>query len=182
MKISPLTSSEKELMLLLWKLESAFMREIMQAHQEPRPHQNTISTYLKILVDKGFLRTEKHGRIFRYSPAIGKQDYLRYELEQLLGEYFSGDGNALVAFLLQQRMIEPIEETSPTEIIELAEKQVPSQEEEKNEALKEEIAQFVRDLVENTKPNKKKNSKKKKAAKSSKKPKDTSKNKNKKKG
>ena len=51
MKIHPLTHSEELLMNILWKLNSAYMKDVMDAYPEPKPHQNTISTFMKILVE-----------------------------------------------------------------------------------------------------------------------------------
>jgi predicted transcriptional regulator len=39
-------------MQVLWKLEKGFLREIIDAMPAPKPHQNTVATLLKILVEK----------------------------------------------------------------------------------------------------------------------------------
>ena len=67
MKINSLTSAEENLMKLFWKLDSFYLKDVVQHHPEPKPHQNTISTYLKILVEKEYLSTVKEGRVFKYS-------------------------------------------------------------------------------------------------------------------
>jgi BlaI family penicillinase repressor len=63
MKINHLTPSEEILMSILWKLDCAYMKDVIAHYPEPKPHQNTISTFIKILVEKEFLTTEKEGRI-----------------------------------------------------------------------------------------------------------------------
>ena len=65
MKINHLTPSEELLMQILWKLNAAYMKDVIEHYPEPKPHQNTISTFMKILVEKEFLSTEKEGRIFK---------------------------------------------------------------------------------------------------------------------
>jgi predicted transcriptional regulator len=49
-----LTPAEETLMHALWTIERGFLKDIMEAYPEPRPHHNTVATVLKILVEKGF--------------------------------------------------------------------------------------------------------------------------------
>ena len=82
MKINYLTATEENLMKLFWSLNSFYLKDVMEHHPEPKPHQNTISTYLKILVEKGYLTTEKEGRIFKYSVAVPMEDYRNFLLKE----------------------------------------------------------------------------------------------------
>ncbi|MDO4225245.1 MAG: BlaI/MecI/CopY family transcriptional regulator, partial [Bergeyella zoohelcum] len=68
MKINILTTTEETIMLTIWKLGEPFTKDILGALPDPKMHPNTLSTFLKILTDKGFLKTEKIGRIFKYIP------------------------------------------------------------------------------------------------------------------
>ena len=47
-----LTRAEEQIMQVIWKLENAFLREIINELPNPKPHQNTVSTILKILARK----------------------------------------------------------------------------------------------------------------------------------
>jgi predicted transcriptional regulator len=40
----PLTKAEEEIMQALWKLEHAFVKDIVDLMPEPKPHYNTVST------------------------------------------------------------------------------------------------------------------------------------------
>ncbi len=75
MKINHLTSAEENFMKLFWKMESFYLKDVMEQHPEPKPHQNTVSTYLKILVEKGYLSTVKEGRIFKYTVLVPLEEY-----------------------------------------------------------------------------------------------------------
>ncbi len=57
------------MMQVLWKLEKAFLREIVEAMPNPKPHQNTVATLLKILVEKEFVGITVMGRQHQYSSA-----------------------------------------------------------------------------------------------------------------
>lgn len=105
MKINYLTAAEENLMNILWRLESGYMREIMDQFQEPKPHQNTVSTFLKILVEKDFLKTEKEGRIFKYSVAVPFKDYKTFLMKNFISNYFEDSGIELVEALVAESLV-----------------------------------------------------------------------------
>ncbi|RKS98038.1 BlaI/MecI/CopY family transcriptional regulator [Chryseobacterium defluvii] len=105
MKINHLTSAEENLMKLFWKLNSFYLKDIMEQHQEPKPHQNTVSTYLKILVEKGYLSTEKEGRIFKYTVMVPFDDYKKFLLKELSNNFFNHSGKEILQFLFNENLI-----------------------------------------------------------------------------
>lgn len=105
MKINHLTSAEENLMRLLWKLHSFYLKDIMDQHPEPKPHQNTVSTYLKILVEKGYLSTAKEGRIFRYTAVVPFEDYRKFLLQELADRFFSNSGKEVLELLMNEHMV-----------------------------------------------------------------------------
>ena len=109
MKINQLTHSEETLMNILWKLDSAYMRDVMDAYPEPKPHQNTISTFMKILVEKDFLRTEKEGRIFKYNVAVPFEEYRKFLLKNFLQNYFSNSSTEMIQILVEENLLKPSE-------------------------------------------------------------------------
>ncbi|MFY7846403.1 BlaI/MecI/CopY family transcriptional regulator [Chryseobacterium gambrini] len=115
MKINHLTSAEENLMKLFWKLESFYLKDIMEQHPEPKPHQNTVSTYLKILVEKGYLSTEKEGRIFKYSVIVPLEKYRKFLLKELSQHFFDNSGKEILNLLLQEKLIsqEDLKELNP---------------------------------------------------------------------
>ncbi len=126
MKINHLTSAEENLMRLFWKLESFYLKDVMEQHPEPKPHQNTVSTYLKILVEKGYLATEKEGRIFKYSVILPMEEYRKFLLKELTHHFFHDSGKEIVSFLLHEKIIShedlkefnPVIEIKPLKVIE----------------------------------------------------------------
>ena len=67
-----LTKAEEQIMLVLWKLEKAFLREIIEEIPDPKPHSNTVATIIKILVEKEFVGIEVFGRMHQYYPLVTK--------------------------------------------------------------------------------------------------------------
>lgn len=105
MKINQLTPSEESLMNIMWKLNSAYMREVIDKYPEPKPHQNTISTFMKILVEKDFLTTEKEGRIFKYTVAVPFEDYRKFILRNFLDRYFENSATNLTQLLMEDHLL-----------------------------------------------------------------------------
>lgn len=107
-------------------MESFYLKDVMEQHPEPKPHQNTVSTYLKILVEKGYLATEKEGRIFKYSVVLPMEEYRKFLLKELTHHFFHDSGKEIVSFLLYEKIISqedlkefnPIIEIKPLKVIE----------------------------------------------------------------
>ncbi|PJJ66798.1 BlaI/MecI/CopY family transcriptional regulator [Chryseobacterium geocarposphaerae] len=105
MKINHFTAAEENLMKLFWKLESFYLKDVMEQHPEPKPHQNTVSTYLKILVEKGYLSTEKEGRIFKYTVLVPLEEYRKFLLRELSRNFFNNSGKEVLDFLFNENLI-----------------------------------------------------------------------------
>ena len=43
-----LTKAEEEIMQVLWRIGGSFLKDITNEMPEPKPHQNTVATILKI--------------------------------------------------------------------------------------------------------------------------------------
>lgn len=103
--MKPLTKAEEQIMQALWKLDKAFLREIVEAMPNPKPHQNTVATLLKILIEKEFVVVEVLGRQHRYSPLISKQEYSGKSIKQLAKNYFEGSFSNVVSYLVKENNI-----------------------------------------------------------------------------
>jgi hypothetical protein len=51
MEVKELTKAEEQIMQVLWKLNSAFVKEVIDELPEPKPAYNTVSTIIRILKD-----------------------------------------------------------------------------------------------------------------------------------
>lgn len=93
-----LTKAEEEIMAILWQLENAFVQDILAEYPEPKPAYNTVSTLIRILVDKGFVDYEQLGRSHRYFPVVKKEEYKKDYLNSMLGRFFDNSYKNLVNF------------------------------------------------------------------------------------
>ncbi|MEI9909196.1 MAG: BlaI/MecI/CopY family transcriptional regulator [Bacteroidota bacterium] len=103
--MKPLTKAEEQVMQVLWKLDSAFLREIIEAMPNPKPHQNTIATLLKILVEKEFVSIVVLGRQHQYTALINKDEYSKRTIKQMVKGYFEGSFSNVVSFLVKENNI-----------------------------------------------------------------------------
>lgn len=103
--MKPLTKAEEQIMHSIWKLEEAFLKDIIEAQPEPRPHSNTVATIVKILVDKGFVGITPMGRVHRYYPLVSKEAYSSSSIRNLVQGYFEGSFSDVVSFMVQQKDI-----------------------------------------------------------------------------
>ena len=103
--MKPLTKAEEQVMQVLWKLEKSFLREIVDAMPAPKPHQNTVATILKILIEKEFVTTELFGRQHRYTALVSKKEYSGKTIRQLTKNYFEGSFSNVVSYLVKENNI-----------------------------------------------------------------------------
>ena len=100
-----LTKAEEQVMQVLWKLEKGFLREIIDAMPAPKPHQNTVATLLKILVEKEFVSITVLGRHHEYSPFVDKDEYSKRTIKQMVKGYFEGSFSNVVSFMVKENNI-----------------------------------------------------------------------------
>ena len=98
--MKPLTKAEERVMQVLWRIEKGFLKEIIENSPDPKPHSNTIATVVNILVEKGYVEYETHGRNNLYKPRISKEEYAKKSINQILEGYFEGSYFKLVSQLL----------------------------------------------------------------------------------
>ena len=100
-----LTKAEEQVMQVLWKIGDAFLREIVDAMPNPKPHQNTVATLLKILVEKEFVNITVLGRQHQYSSLVSKEEYSRKTMKQMVKGYFEGSFSNVVSFMVKDNNI-----------------------------------------------------------------------------
>ena len=92
-------------MQVIWKLEKAFLREIVDEMPAPKPHQNTVATLLKILMEKQFVNVDLIGRMHRYYPLVSKDAYSKASMKNLVKGYFEGSFTDAVSFMVKEKSL-----------------------------------------------------------------------------
>lgn len=107
-----LTRAEEEVMQVLWKLEKAFVKDLLTHFPEPKPAYNTVSTIIRILESKKVVAHQSYGRAHQYYPLISKEAYREQSLTDLKERYFQGSAKEIVSTWLANKelSVEDIEE------------------------------------------------------------------------
>lgn len=91
-----LTKSEEKIMLILWKLERAFLKEIMkEITQFPKPHPNSILSTIRGLTKKKVVSYKIYGRNYQYFPVLEQSEIAVEKLEILIKNYFKNSPELL---------------------------------------------------------------------------------------
>jgi predicted transcriptional regulator len=98
-----LTRKEEELMKILWKLEKAFVKEIIEEYPDPKPHYNTTSSLVRLLQDKGIVGYHQYGNTYQYYPLISKEEYKKSFMKQVVSDYFDNSYKNAVAFFVKEK-------------------------------------------------------------------------------
>jgi predicted transcriptional regulator len=104
-----LTRKEEELMQAIWKLEHAFVKDVIELLPDPKPHYNTVSTVIRKLESQGYLAHEDFGGTHRYYPKISKETYQKQFLGDSMAAYFDNSYKNMVAFFAREKKITPEE-------------------------------------------------------------------------
>ena len=115
-----LTNKEEEIMHILWKLEKAFVKNVMAEIKDEKPHYNTLSTIIRNLEDKGYVSHTAYGKTHQYYPIVKKEDYRKQFMSTAIDNYFNNSYKNMVSFFAKEEKIS-VEELK--EIIQLIENQ-----------------------------------------------------------
>ena len=93
-----LTPAEEKVMLKLWKLEKSTVKDIVELYSNPKPAYNTVSTIVRILERKKFIKHKPVGRGYVYLPKISRDQYRDYLANYVLTHYFDGNRKEIMSF------------------------------------------------------------------------------------
>ncbi len=119
-----LTRAEEEVMQILWKIKKGFVKNILEHFDDPKPAYNTVSTIVRILQNKGFVKHKAYGRTHEYFPVVSKDEYSKRHLKTFVKDYFSNSFEKMVSFFAREKGITVKEMES---IMKMMEKEVKKQ-------------------------------------------------------
>lgn len=100
-----LTNKEEEIMHILWKLEKAFVKEVMAEITDDQPHYNTLSTIIRNLEEKGYVAHKAFGNTHQYFPIIKKEDYRKAFMSNAIENFFNNSYKSMVSFFAEEEKI-----------------------------------------------------------------------------
>ncbi len=103
-------------MQILWRLEKAFVKEILEEMEAPKPPVTTLSSLVRKMEEKGLVGHEAFGKAHRYYPILKKEEYRKRSFKKFMQQYFEGSPEELLSFFVKE------EDLAPNELNELLEK------------------------------------------------------------
>ena len=94
-KLSP---TEEQLIKHLWKLERAYMKDLVDSYADPKPAYTTIATLLKRMIDKGYVGFIQRGKVREYFAKVEKTHYFKKHLDQLIRNFFNDSPAQFASF------------------------------------------------------------------------------------
>ncbi|MDO1499907.1 BlaI/MecI/CopY family transcriptional regulator [Winogradskyella maritima] len=100
-----LTNKEEEIMHILWKLEKAFVKDVLAEIESEKPHYNTLSTIIRNLEEKGYVSYTAYGKTHQYFPVVSKEDYKAKFMTRAIDNYFNSSYKNMVSFFAKEEKI-----------------------------------------------------------------------------
>ena len=101
-----ISEAEFEVMKIVWKYAPINTNEITERLLKTTAWSpKTIQTLIKRLVTKGALTYEKQGRVFVYTPLVGRNEYVNQESSAFLKRFYNGDISAMLSSYLENHRL-----------------------------------------------------------------------------
>ncbi len=93
-----LSKSEEQLMELIWQQETVFMKDLIEAHPDPKPAATTVATLLKRMQEKGFVGYNVFGNSRQYYALVSKDDYFSKHVKGIIKNFFGNSAAQFASF------------------------------------------------------------------------------------
>lgn len=93
-----LSKSEEQLMEVIWKHETVFMKDLIDSYPDPKPATTTLATLLKRMQDKGFVAYNLFGNSRQYYPLVKKSDYFSKHVKGMIENFFNNSPMQFASF------------------------------------------------------------------------------------
>ena len=107
-----LTETEEIIMKYLWKLDKAFMKDLVDEFPDPKPAYTTIATVLTRMINKGYVSFNQFGKVREYYPVIKKSEYFSGQFQKIIKNFFNNSTPQFASFFTSQNdlSVEELEE------------------------------------------------------------------------
>ena len=101
-----LTKAEEKIMMILWDIEKGFVKDIQDQYPDPKPPYNSISTIVRVLVQKEIVGYTAYGKSHQYHPLIEKEEYSKGQLSRLVKDYYDNSLKQVVSFFSESKKLD----------------------------------------------------------------------------
>jgi predicted transcriptional regulator len=101
-----LTGQELEIMKIVWRLQSATVRDVYEALLEQRKiAYTTVMTMMNILEEKKYLKKQAKDRAYIYQATRPRSDVIKAMVREFVDRVFNGSAEPLLVHLLKDRRL-----------------------------------------------------------------------------
>lgn len=97
-----LSKTEEELMKFLWKLDKAYLKELHDEYDDPKPAITTLATLLKRMTSKQLISFVTIGKKRQYFPLIKKEKYFTNHLNGIVKNFFNNSPSQFASFFTEE--------------------------------------------------------------------------------
>ncbi len=101
-----LTKAEEKIMMILWDIKKGFIKDIIEEYPEPKPPYNSVSTIVRVLVQKEIVGYTAYGKSHQYYPLIHKDEYSKGQLSRLMKDYYNDSLKQVVNFFSESKKLD----------------------------------------------------------------------------
>ena len=99
-----LTERESQIMDVLWRLGCATAEQV-RSELPDEPHDSSVRTLLRVLIDKGYAKLDAKSKPKLYRPAVSQSAAQRKATTSLVHRFFGGSTESLVLRLLEDEQL-----------------------------------------------------------------------------
>lgn len=100
-----LTKAEERIMKILWEIGEGFIKDIIEHFPDPKPPYNSVSTIVRVLVQKEIVGFIAFGNSHRYHPLITREEYKKDQLSRLVKDYYNNSLSEVVNFFSESKKL-----------------------------------------------------------------------------
>lgn len=113
-----LTENELEVMRVLWSNAPLTVTDILeQLKRTPKPAYTSLLTLVQTMEKKGYIKHQKLGKAFSYSPILQQKKFLMSEMKRIAKRLFDGSPGKLVLNLVENEQLSVAEIKSLKELL-----------------------------------------------------------------
>ena len=107
--MTTLTKAEEKIMKILWGIEKGFIKDIIEQYPDPKPPYNSVSTIVRVLVQKKIVGFKAYGKTYEYHPLISKEEYSKGQMSRLVSDYYNNSLKQVVNFFSESKELNEAE-------------------------------------------------------------------------
>ena len=104
--MTTLTRAEEKIMKILWDIDKGFIKDIIEQYPDPKPPYNSVSTIVRVLVQKEIVGYTAYCNSHQYHPNVTREAYRKGQLSRLVSDYYNNSLKQVVSFFSESKQLD----------------------------------------------------------------------------